>query len=194
MDGVTTNGGAVSVSGFVRAAKLLFTNPRGFFAGMPKSGGYAAPAAAVLFWSFISGLVGFLLSFAVPRMAAGTVAQRVGALIAGPIGVLLGTFIFAAFLFVIWHLMGSKEDYQTAFRVAAFLSPLSVAGAVLGVVPFASLLVLIALCYGIVVASEEVHGLPRDRAWLVWGVIFAVILLAGLVGNAAAPGFTGLER
>jgi uncharacterized membrane protein YdjX (TVP38/TMEM64 family) len=38
-----------------------------------------------------------------------------GAIIFMPIAVAIGSFIGAAILFVIWKLMGSQEDYETAY-------------------------------------------------------------------------------
>ena len=35
---------------------------------------------------------------------------------------------------------------------------------------------------GLIVASEEVHGLPRDRSLIVWGIICGFFLLMGLLG------------
>ena len=108
------------------------------------------------------------------------------ALIGAPfLGVLVGFFI-AAVLFVIWHLMGSKNDFQTAFRVWAFISPLGAVGSVLSLAPYLGVLIVIAGFYLIIVASEEVHGLPKARSWIVWGILAGFLFLVGLFGVAAA--------
>jgi len=149
---------------------------------MAKKGGYGTPILYLAFWTFAASFVGLLVSFVRPSAGGGTAVVRLSGLIASPfIGVLAG-FFFAAILFVIWHLMGSREDFQTAFRVWSFISPLWAAGAVLGLVPYLSVLVLFASIYVIIVASEEVHGLPRDRSLIVWGIICGFFLLMGLLG------------
>ena len=180
------SGQSLTFSNLFQWAKELFTNPRRFLAAMPKEGGYLTPMLYLAFWSIISNTITFLGSFLRPSIAAGGIDLRLAALVGSPfLGVLFGFFI-AAILFVIWHLMGSKNNFQTAFRVWAFISPLGAVGAVLSLVPYLGVLILVAGFYLIIVASEEVHGLPKARSWIVWGSLAGFFFLMGLFGMAAA--------
>jgi hypothetical protein len=46
----------------------------------------------------------------------GAMATGVGSLIFLPISALIGSFIAAAILYVVWKLMGSEEPYETSYR------------------------------------------------------------------------------
>jgi hypothetical protein len=163
-------------------AVLLAKSPRGFLRDMAKKGGYGTPILYLAFWSTVSSLIGFLFSFARPASVTGSMGFRLFGLIASPLlGVIVG-LVLAAILFVIWHLMGSREDFQTSFRVWSFISPLWAAGSLLGFVPYLGFLVFLAFLYLVIVASEEVHGLPRTRSWIVWGIVGAFLFLFLLGG------------
>ena len=153
---------------------------------MSKDGGYATPILYLAFWTAVSSVITFLGSFIRPSVAMGGIGLRLTTLVASPfLGIFVG-FLIAAVLFVIWHLMGSKNNFQTAFRVWAFISPLGAVGAVLSLVPYLGVLILVAGFYLIIVASEEVHGLPKARSWIVWGSLAGFFFLMGLFGMAAA--------
>ena len=49
-----------------------------------------------------------------------------------PIAVAIGSFIGGAILFIIWKLMGSQEDYETAYRCGAYLMALAPITAIIG--------------------------------------------------------------
>jgi len=178
----TTPGETLTFPALFGWAAALAKSPRRFLRDMAKKGGYGTPILFLAFWTFASSFISVLVSFVRPSVGGGTMVVRFFGLIASPfLGVLAG-FFFAAILFVIWHLMGSREDFQTSFRVWSFISPLWAAGSVLGLIPYLSILVLFAAIYLIIVASEEVHGLPRDRSLIVWGIICGFFLLLGLLG------------
>lgn len=187
-------GGALSVPAFFGWAVQLFKNPRGFFRGMEKTGGYLTPSLYLLGWGVISAAVGFLVALTRPvplGFAGGRAAQGLNILF-NPLGALALAFgLVVVYLFVIWHWMGSKENYQTAFRVWAFLAPLGLVSAVLGLVPYLPLLILPYAVYLIVIASEEVHGIPAQRAWTVWGILGGTLLLFALVAAVAGKSLQG---
>ena len=177
-------------------AATLAKSPRAFFKSMAKSGGYLTPVLTLAFWSFASSVVSFLVGFVRPSAAAGPVGLRLAGVIISPlIGLLVG-FILSAVLFVVWHLMGSRENFQAAFRVWSFISPVWAVGALLGVVPYLSVLNLVAAFLLVILASEEVHGLPKARSWTTWSLIAAGVVLLGFVGflfqqatRGAAPNY-----
>jgi hypothetical protein len=158
-------------------AAALVKDPGGFFSGMDKTSGYVTPMLYALAWLFLSMAVTIFSS---------TVLGKSQPMPAGGVMVLL---------FLLWRLMGSHETYQTAFRCWAFLTPLSVASALLSPVPYLPLLVFAYGVYLLVVASQKAHGLPAVRSWVVWGLLGGAFLLfvfmATLAGRALQrSGFT----
>jgi hypothetical protein len=188
---VISTGSPLNPSALLRDAVALFKSPRAFFRGLEKKGGYLRPVQTLAVWAVVSGVIGFLVGLLRPvplGLVGGRAAQALGVVL-GPLAALAVGFLIAGLLFVIWHLMGSKEDYQTSFRVWAFIAPVGAVGALLGIVPFLPLLTLAYLVYLLVVASQEVHGIPAARSWIVWGVLgalAAVFMAVALVVGAAA--------
>lgn len=182
-------GGSLALKDLIGWALALFKGPRAFFRGMEKKGGYWTPILYLAFWVLVSTLVSFLVTFIRPMVGQGPLPWRLVGILFSPVMGLVVSFFITAGLFVIWHLMGSKEDFQTAFRVWALTTPLWVVGSILGLVPFLPGLVILAFFYLLVVASQEVHGISRERSWLVWGILagifFLFSLMALVVGQAA---------
>ena len=174
-------GAALNFGNLFGWAAALAKNPRAFLRGMAKSGGYTTPILFAAFWFFASTVLSFFVGLVRPATVTGPVALRLVGLILSPFVGLLFSFLMTAVIFVVWHLMGSRENFQTSFRVWAFLSPVWAVGSILGMVPYLPILVFVAFLYLLIVASEEVHGLPRDRSWLVWGILGALCVALMLV-------------
>jgi hypothetical protein len=159
----------------------MVKNPRQFFASLPKSGGFGTPVVYALFWLFLSALVELIVGRFRPQPIRFGWGIELGWLIAGPF-ILVGLgFVVSAVFFVIWHLMGSKQNYEAAFRVWAFTTPVAVAGAVLGIVPFLNTLAFLYGLYLLVVASIEYHGISPAKSWTVWGALAALVLVLVVV-------------
>lgn len=163
----------------------LLKDPRGLYAEMPKSGGYGAPTLYALFWLFVATLAEFGVSKLRPQPVRLGLSWELAWLFFGPVLTLLLGYAAAAFLFVVWHLMGSKENYQTAFRCWALMAPVAVISALLGVAPFLPLVVFAYGAFLLVTASREVHGLPAGRSWAVWGTLCGLLLAMTLVSAFA---------
>lgn len=175
-----------SLGAMGRNAVSLVRSPGALFGSMEKGGGYAAPLLYALVWQYAAAAITLLLSFVKPTgMPGGTTAQVVSFFVLPPATVGAG-FLFAAVFFVIWHLMGSPENYQSAYRVWALLAPLSVVSAVFRLVPYLSLAVSLYYLYLLVVSSVTVHGIRRSKAWTVWP-----LLMAGFVLAVVAAGVLG---
>jgi hypothetical protein len=172
-----------SLPSFWRGAIGLFRGPKTLLRSMSKEGGYGKPIVYALLWQYVAGAVGLLLSLIRPASVPLGVAGKVALFfLMPPLTILLG-FVFAGIFFVVWHLMGSSHNYQTAFRFWALLAPLAVASAVLSVVPFANLVVTVFYFFLLVTASVEIHSIRPTKAWTVWGILFAVFALVVLVGG-----------
>jgi type VI protein secretion system component VasK len=104
-----------------------------------------------------------------------------------PIAVAILSFIGAAIIFVIWKLIGSQENYETSYRCIAYLMALMPITAILSVIPYAGGIINMAIfIYYIVIASTQVHNIPSQKAWLVFGIIGIVLALFILRGEYTA--------
>jgi len=169
-----------------KTAMSVLTSPSAFFREMPKTGGFVEPLIFMVIMGIISGLIQTILSI-VGLHFAGGIAMGVASIILFPIVIAIGGFIGAAVLFVIWMLLGSKESYETAYRCGAYISVLMPIMTVLGLIPYLGSAVGIALyVYFLVVASMEVHKIPSQKAWLVFGIIGAILIILNISGQITA--------
>ena len=169
-----------------KTAMSVLTSPSAFFREMPKTGGFVEPLIFMVIMGIISGLIQTILSI-VGLHFAGGIAMGVASIILFPIVIAIGGFIGAAILFVIWMLLGSKESYETAYRCGAYISVLMPIMTVLGLIPYLGSAVGIALyVYFLVVASMEVHKIPSQKAWLVFGIIGAILIILNISGQITA--------
>ncbi len=174
------------INDVLNIASRVIKDPAEFYRNMPRSGGYTQPLIFIVVTAVITGLLFSILSL--------ITGARLGAMTAGfmsifflPLVMIIGCFIAAALLFVIWKLLGSTQDYQTAFRCQAFASAIFPITALLSLVPYLGTAVAVAWSIWLVInASIEVHGIERQRALLVFGLIGAVVLVFNLNGEYAA--------
>ncbi len=171
----------INFAAMPQTAVNVITKPAEFFQAMPKTGGFLEPLVFVVIMGLISGILQAILNMVGLGYGRGMMGGF-GMILFMPIAFAIGSFIGAAILFVIWKLMGSQEDYETAYRCCAYLSALSPITSILGYIPYAGIVLNMAImAYYTVAASIHVHGIPSQKAWLVFGVlavIFALLLLS----------------
>lgn len=173
-----------SLSFLGRGAIDLFRSPKTLLRSMSKDGGYGKPIVYALIWQYVASVVALVISFVRPVPSPWGVTGKILMFALTPPLMLLVGFVIAAFFFVVWHLMGSSQNYQTAFRIWALFAPL----AVLSAVPYVSLGVIVFYVFLLVTASVEIHAIGPTRAWTVWGILLAVfallVILAGVISVA----------
>jgi hypothetical protein len=162
-------------------ARQVLTEPVAFYRSMDPAGGYANPVIFVLVMSAVAGLIGSLMAaLGLGLPGAGIVGTLFSVLVV-PLFVVIGSFILAAVLFVIWKLMGSGGNYQLAYRCVAFASAILPVVALAGIVPYLGNALRIVWGTGLmVVAAIEAHKISRAKAWVVLGVIGAFSLFSNL--------------
>lgn len=171
---------SIDFAAMPQTAINVITKPAEFFQGMPKTGGFLEPLVFAVIMGFIAGIIHAVLGLFGAGYGGG-MTGGLGVIIIMPIAVAIFSFIGAAIMFVIWKLMGSQEDYETAYRCGAYLTALAPITAVISVVPYAGGLVNMAIyVYFIVMASIYVHNIPSQKAWLVFGIIGVVFALLGV--------------
>jgi len=155
----------------LNTAVEVIKTPSDFFKKMPKSGGLVEPLIFLVVLGIISGLIQIFLSvFGIG--IAGSFFAAVAYIITGPIFAIIFGFVGAGVLFVIWKLMGSQENFEVAFRCAAFTTAITPITNVLNSLPYlGSLLGVAWMVYLLVLASQSVHKLETQKAWIVFGVI-----------------------
>jgi hypothetical protein len=181
---------SINLSSIQKTAVSVLTSPSAFFREMPKTGGFLEPLIFMVIMGIISGLIQTVFSLIGLHIAAG-MAMGVASIILFPVVIAIGGFIGAAILFVIWKLLGSQESYETAYRCGAYISVLMPIITVLGLIPYLGSAVGIALyVYFLVIASVEVHKIPSQKAWLVFGIIGAILIIMNISAQMSARKFS----
>ena len=179
----TTAGGQPNFQEIPSLAIKVITNPIGFYQQMPRSGGLLDPLIFMVILSVVAGVLSAVLS----TMGLGPGGAMVGGLIAiimVPIFVVIFGFVGAGIAYVIWNIMGSQENFETAFRCVAYTAAIAPITAILNLVPylgsFASALWPMAL---LAIASIHVHRRSEQASWVVFGVIGAILALISVSGE-----------
>ncbi|NPU84460.1 MAG: YIP1 family protein [Syntrophaceae bacterium] len=176
----------INIAEFPQTAMRVIMSPAAFFRDMPKSGGYVEPLAFMVAMGVISGLLQAVFSFLGLQFKA-SIGMALSSIVIFPIMIAIMGFIVAAIMFAIWKLMGSEESYETSYRCVAYVSALSPIMTVLNLIPYlGSVVSLVFACYFYVIASVETHGIPARKAWMVFGIIAAVLAVMSLSGQFAA--------
>ncbi len=188
---------AIDFAAILRTARKVITDPATFFREMPKSGGFVEPLVFMVVMGLASGILSGLLHalgsllgiHLYPGAAMGAIS-----LVLLPVYFAIGSaifgFVIAGVLFVIWKAMGSKESYETAYRCTAYLSAVSPITTVLGAIPYVGgALGLVVMLYYLVTASVATHGIPADKAWTVFGILTALLVILSVSTQFTARRF-----
>jgi len=175
----------------------IISSPSVFFRDMPKKGGIAPPFVFLVVMALASGVLSGLLraleSALGMRLYEGAAMGFLSLTlipVASVIGSALFGFLAAAALFVIWRLMGSKEDYEAAYRCTAYLSAVMPISTLVGFAPYVGgALGLALILYYLVTASVSLHGIPPVRAWICFGVIAALLMIISVSSRITAKRF-----
>ncbi len=175
-----------NLSKLVEDAKSVVTDSVGFYRNMQKTGGYAEPVIFVVVMAAITGLLVAVFSmFGIGQV--GGMAVGVFAVIVMPIFAVIGSFIGALIMFVIWKLMGSPHGFETAYRCVAYATAIYPITFFLSLVPYIGS--IIGVCWGMYLmftASQEVHGIARQTAMIAFGVMALLAVFFQVSSEIAA--------
>ena len=176
----------INFAAMPQTAVQVVTAPAAFFKSMPKTGGFLEPLVFAAIMGLVAGIIRAILSlFGVGY--GGGMMSGFGVIIVMPIAAAVGSFIGGAILFVIWKLMGSQEEYETAYRCGAYLMALWPITAILSIIPYVGGIINMAIyVYFIVIASTQVHNIPSQKAWLVFGIIGLIFVLLSIKAEYSA--------
>jgi hypothetical protein len=167
----------------LNTAVEVITRPVDFYRKMPKSGGFADPLVFIVAMGLAAGVVQAILSIFM-RMPGGI---GLLAVIITPIMAGLFGFVGAAILFGIWKFMGSTQNYETAYRCAAYAAAISPITTLVHPIPYVG--GLIGLFWGFYLAataSVEVHGIEPKKARTVFGALAIVFALLSIGAEYSA--------
>lgn len=169
----------------VERARMVITNPGGFYQQMPRSGGFANPTIFVAVMALATGVLAAVLS--IFSSGVGPMGVGLAAIIIYPIFAVIGAFIAAAVLFVIWKLMGSEQDYETAFRCWSSATALYPIAVILSLIPYLGALVGVAWGTWLMIeASVAVHQRTRRTATIVFGILGLLAAFSNVSSEYAA--------
>ncbi len=162
-------------------ARQVVLEPANFYRNLAPAGGFANPVIFVLVMSAVAGLlISLLAAVGLGTPGAGVAGALFGVFVM-PFFMLIGSFILATVLFVIWKLLGSVGTYQFAYRCVAFAFAILPVVALASVVPYLG--TTLRVVWGIalmVIASIAAHKISRNRSLLVFVVIGAFSLYSNL--------------
>jgi hypothetical protein len=179
---------SIDFAAIPQTALKVLTSPVSFFREMAKTGGFIEPlvflVALAVVTAIVDGVLGILgLKFFLSVWAA------LFSIIITPVVAVIGGFIVAAILFIIWKLLGSQESYETAYRCVAYLAALWPIMAMADAIPYIGALISIGLLtYFLVTASVETHKISSQKAWVVFGIIGAALFFISLGAQIATEG------
>lgn len=164
----------------------VITNPVGFYQSMGRSGGFVEPLIFAVVMGVIGGILQAILSiFGIG--SGGTFMLALAAIILVPIMTAIFGFVGAAILFVIWRILGSQESYETAYRCGAYATAVTPITTLFSIVPyFGPALGVVWMCYLMIVASVQVHGIKQKKAFIVFGIIGGLLILTSISSQFAA--------
>lgn len=170
----------------ISEAKRVLTSPVAFYQTMPKTGGFANPVIFVAVMAFASGVIAAILSLLGVGQLGG-MAMGLSSIILMPIFAVIGSFIGAAILFVIWKLMGSPESYETAYRCLAFGTAIYPIITILSIIPYVASIIGVAwFSYLMIEASTHVHGRDRQKATIVFGILAVLLIISNISSERMA--------
>jgi hypothetical protein len=172
-------------------AGRMLKDPAGFYRDMGKTGCFVDPLTYVVVMAAGTGLIIAALSLLGAGMT-GAIAIGLGAVIVFPLVAVIGSFMAAAMLFLIWKVLGSKESYETGYRCVAYATVVYPVSAVLGLIPYlGSMMGVVWGMYLMTVATSEVHRLKRKTAYIVFGVLGVLLIISNITaereGRRMAP-------
>ena len=169
----------------------VITDPVGFYQNMPREGGFIDPLIFMVVMAVITGLLSAVLSLFGMGMA-GAMTAGLMAVVLVPVFVVIFGFVGAAIFYVIWMLMGSRENFETAYRCVAYTAAVAPITMILSLVPYLGSLVsslwpmaLLAL------ASIHVHKRGVQISWVIFGAIGIIYALISVGGERASRQLMG---
>ena len=171
-----------SLESVIEDFKKVITDPAGFYRAMPTEGGYLNPMIFIAVMAVASGVLMAVLSV-VGLGVGGSMMGGSGLMmiIMLPIGAAIGSFIVAGLLFIVWKLMGSTKNYETAYRCIAYATAIMPFTMLLSIIPYLGTIAKnLWGSYLLYIASTEVHSIKQQTAKIVFAALAVLTVLVGV--------------
>ena len=175
------------INSVISDAKKILTDPAGFYSEMPTTGGFVNPLIFLLVMGAVAGVISGVLGMIGLGRGAMPGGAALAAIVVFPIALLIGGFIAAGVMFVIWKLLGSEKDYETAYRCVAYSTAIMPPMAVLGVIPYLG--GIIHTLWGtflMYTASLKVHDIAAQTAKITFAILAVIGVLWGISSERAS--------
>ena len=172
-------GNSFDLNAVIADATQVITKPDAFYRNMRTAGGFIEPMLFMVVMAAALGLFMTLLSFF--GLGVGALAVGIGAIIFMPIFIGIFSFVGAAVMFVIWRLMGSERNYETAYRCVAYSTAVLPIVGVANLVPYLGSIVSVVWgMYLMAIASIEVHHRKRETAYAVCAALGLLMVVMNI--------------
>ena len=173
----------IDVNAIIELAKSIIIKPREFFEQMPTHGGYREPLIFITVIGIIAGLTAAALSF-FSSGHLGSMSFGITSIILLPVAAIAGCYIASAIMFVIWKLMGSREEYEASFRCVAYSYVIIPVAVIASIIPYIGTLTANLWWFWLIyIATLTVHKLESQKSSIVLGIIATVFLIGNLAGE-----------
>lgn len=169
------------ISGAFDTALRVLSDPKAFYAALPREGGLARPATFAGIMLVVTAVIHAVLGL-VGLLPFGFIA----ALFLTPIFGVIGLAIGAVILFLVSKVLGGEPTFESSLRIVCYASAIYPIQAVFNVVPYASLLASAYGMYVVIVGTIAVNRVPEQMGWIVLGGIAVVLILLSLTATIAA--------
>lgn len=165
---------------YTPAITVILQPERFYSSDMSKTGGYAKPLIFMMVLAAMTALVMILTSL-IGLGSIGMMAMGMTGIVILPVMVAIFGFIGAAIAFVIWKLMGSNENFETAYRCVAYSYAYAPVAALFMGIPFIGALVSSLWPMALLaIASIHVHSCSKNVSWGVFGALGLLMLLMSI--------------
>lgn len=123
--------GGFDFTKFINDSKLVLTNPKEYFSGMAKEGGFVEPVIKAVIYGLVAGIITFIWGL----LSIAPAASGMGAMFGGAVGVMaivgavvfaiIGLFIGGLITLIISAICGGSTQYEANVRVTASMMVLS---------------------------------------------------------------------
>ena len=156
-------------------ASEVIVRPGEFFDGLPREGGLWRATVFAIVMGAVAGILGFCLR----------VLPGFSSVFTMPLAAFAGTVVGAVLVHVLAMLAGGKGHLEASYRLASYLMAFLPLVVVAGVLPYLNMAMAGYALYALILGAISVHGLEERRAWSVFGVVGAALLVLALLARFA---------
>ena len=153
--------------------------PGSFYSTMSRRGGFGEPISFFLIFSSIGlliNIIGTSLMFGNPSLSYVPVL-----FVALEAGLFVGSFVAALLLHIVWKALGSRESYETSYRVFAYSAAISPFTSIIAFIPDVGIAIAMVWVFILlIIASSRVHNVKQSVAFAVWGIVGALMIVLTL--------------